>query len=75
MPRERNESNPDVNSPIGDSEYDSDDNLPGKDKPTDIREPEEDDGGVKRPDIDDPFPDPEDGGPLYPVEDPPLEDV
>ena len=74
MPRERSEHNPDVNSPIADDTYDSDEKLPGKDKQYDLPEPEGDDNESKHPDIDEPYPSPEDDGDIYPVEDPPLKD-
>ena len=71
MPRNRNESNPDVNSPILDDEYDSGEKMPGKDIQRDIREPDGDDGSVKKPDIDESYRGSGRSGDTNPIEEPP----
>ncbi|MEP7074376.1 MAG: hypothetical protein ABI878_01090 [Acidobacteriota bacterium] len=73
MPRERNNLNPDVDSPIVDDNYSDENELPARNRPGDIRDPEGDEG-FRNPDIDEPYPSPEDDGDVYPVEDPPVKD-
>ena len=73
MPRERTAPNPDVNSPIVNDDYNDENESPRRDRPGDIREPEGDEG-IRNPDIDEPYPSPEDDGDVYPVEDPPVKD-
>ncbi|MEP6850315.1 MAG: hypothetical protein ABI999_15755 [Acidobacteriota bacterium] len=73
MPRERNALNPDVNSPITDEDYSDKNELPAGERPGDIREPAGDEG-FRNPDIDEPYPSPDDHGDVYPMDDPPAKD-